>query len=91
MADERPMQERVARALKEGPARGQLELGRRVLGQQYTIDQWEDFVTALRWHMTYPAMVIEERAQLSGTGHEGPPVYEYTYRLATAAEKEKYK
>lgn len=87
-----PMQERVLRELRaNGPAISQYDLGRRVLGERYTLDQWEDFTTALRWHMTYPALVIEERRQLPGTGHEGPPVYEYTYRLATEAEKASYK
>lgn len=86
------MQERVLRELRtNGPARGQYDLGRRVLGERYTLDQWHEFTCALNWRMTYPALVIEEKHQLPGTGHEGPPLYEYTYRLATEAEKEKYK
>ena len=91
MADERPMQERVLRELRNGPARGQYDLGRRVLGDRYSLEQWEEFHTALDWHMTWPPRIVEEKTQLPGTGHEGPPVYEYTYRLATPAEKELYK
>ena len=87
---EKTIEARVLLALREAPARGQHDLGRRVLGESYTIEQWDEFASALKWHMTHPATVIEEKRQVPGTGHEGPPVYEYTYRLATAAEKAAY-
>lgn len=90
MASERPMTERIIRALRDGPARGQTELMARVLGPEYSLDEWTDFQTAMRWHLVFPQGVIEEKLQLAGTGHEGPPVYEYVYRLPTDAEKAKY-
>lgn len=41
---------------------------------------------ALRYLLTPPIKVVEERIQRDGTGREGPPVIEFRYRLATMAE-----
>lgn len=33
-------------------------------------------------HMQAPPTVTEERVQTPGTGHDGPPVFEYIYRIS---------
>lgn len=77
---------RIIRALQNGPVTGQTDLMQAVLGPQRTISQCENFRIALRFHLVPPIGVVEERIQLPSTGHEGPPVFEYRYRLPTDAE-----
>lgn len=83
-----PLAARIIRTLEAGPIQGQTELMQAVLGPQRTIAQCEGFRLALRFHLVHPIGVVEERVQLPATGHEGPPVFEYRYRLPTAAEVE---
>lgn len=73
--------QRIRRALEAGPCVGQLDLGRRVLGTDYSLEQWQEFSEALRG-MRVVGMVVESRNQVPGTGHEAIPWYEYTYSLA---------
>lgn len=86
------VEERIRRALKnQGPCVGQGELARRVFGQGLTLETQEEFNRALRYLLAYPRTrsglpdlppnVVEEKRQLPGTGHEGPPVFEYVYTL----------
>lgn len=86
MASDHPITTRILRELRCGPASGQTELMDRVLGPHRTLDECEGFRLALRYHLTPPIKVVEERIQREGTGHEGPPVFEFRYRLATMAE-----
>ncbi len=72
---------RILRALGQGPARGQGELMQRVLGAQFSVDDQQRFNETLRSMLAHPPELRETKAQLPGTGHEGPPVYEYTYTL----------
>lgn len=86
VASDRPFTTRILRELRSGPASGQTELMDRVLGPHRTLDDCEGFRMALRYLLTPPIKVVEERIQREGTGHEGPPVFEFRYRLATMAE-----
>jgi hypothetical protein len=70
---------RIVRALGQGPARGQGELMQRVLGQQFSVDDQQRFNETLRSMLVPPVELRETKTQVPGTGHEGPPVYEYTY------------
>lgn len=81
-----PLAARILRALQGGPIHGQTALLEAVLGSQRTIEQCETFRIALRFHLVHPIGVVEERVQLPSTGHEGPAVFEYRYRLPTEAE-----
>lgn len=87
MADT-PLAARILRALQGGPIQGQTELMQAVLGPNRTIAQCEGFRLALRFHLVHPIGIVEERIQLPATGVEGPPVFEWRYRLPTAAEVE---
>ncbi len=86
MAFKMTLAERILRALQSGPVTGQTDLMTAVLGPQRTIEQCESFRLALRYHLVHPIGVVEERVQAQATGIEGPPVFEYRYRLPTAAE-----
>lgn len=86
MAADIPLAARILRVLEAGPVQGQTELLQAVLGPQRTIAQCESFRLALRFHLVHPIGVVEERVQLPSAGHEGPPVFEFRYRLPTAAE-----
>lgn len=79
---------RIIRALQDAPANGQTDLMQRVLGPNRTLDQCSQFNATLRFHLVHPIGVVEERIQVPGTGHAGPPVFEFRYRLPTAAEAE---
>ena len=81
-----PLAARIIRALEAGPIQGQTELMQAVLGPHRTIAQCEGFRLALRFHLVHPIGIVEERVQLPSTGHEGPPVFEWRYRLPTDAE-----
>lgn len=85
MASDPPLL-RILRELRCGPASGQTELMDRVLGPHRTLDDCVFFRMALRYLLTPPIKVVEERIQREGTGHEGPPVFEFRYRLATMSE-----
>ena len=82
----KPLTLKILDALASGPVTGQTDLMRIVLGAERTLPQCEGFRLAMRYHLTPPIKVVEERIQIPGTGHEGPPVFEYRYRLATMAE-----
>lgn len=86
MASDQPFATRILRELRCGPASGQTELMDRALGPHRTLDDCVFFRMALRYLLTPPIKVVEERIQRDGTGHEGPPVFEFRYRLATMAE-----
>lgn len=86
MASDQPFATRILRELLSGPASGQTELMDRALGPHRTLNDCVHFRMALRYLLTPPIKVVEERIQLKGTGHEGPPVIEFRYRLATMAE-----
>ncbi len=78
--------QRIRTELESGPITGQLELGRRVLGTGYTIEQWSEFTEALR-SMLAIGIVVEARNQVPGTGHEALAWYEYTYALAACVAR----
>ncbi len=82
----RTLAQRILRALESGPIAGQTDLMNAVLGPQRDLEQCEAFRLALRYHLVHPIGVIEERVQVPATGIDGPPVFEYRYRLPTAAE-----
>lgn len=64
------MKERILKALTvEGKARGQLELGRRVLGQNYNLDQWADFTDTLR--------ILLSSGKVKETQVQTAPCFEY--------------
>lgn len=69
------MRQRILRALQGGPCHGQTEL-LRIL--KLPADQLKNFNGALRIAIS-DGEVIETKRQIPGTGHDGPPVFEYTY------------
>jgi len=69
--------ERIQRAIAGGPVCGQAALGQ-AMGLS-SLEDWNTLASTLRSMLAYPAELRERRVQLPGTGHEGPPVYEYWY------------
>ncbi len=70
---EKTMRERIQSALKLGTAYGQLDLGRRVLGQNYSLDDWARFTETLRSMLLDPIEVVENKIDRGG-------YFEYTYQ-----------
>lgn len=74
------MRERILIALKLGPAHGQLELGRRVLGQQYSLDDWRTFTETMRSMLMDPIELIEEKKDYGS-------YIEYVYKALPEVKK----
>jgi hypothetical protein len=69
------IREKIVIALRNlKTVRGQLDLGRQVLGTQYTLDHWAEFNEALRSMLADPAEVVETKIDY---GH----YHEYEYSL----------
>jgi hypothetical protein len=76
------MRTRILKALRaEGPARGQAELGRRVLGPNATLDDWTLFTLTMRSMLAQPRELVETKTQTPGTGVEHMAHFEYIYSL----------
>lgn len=73
------MRTRIFRALDLGPCHSQLELGQRVLGTTYSLEQWNDFAHTFRSMLMPPVEMKEEKRQVPSTGVDGPAVWEYIY------------
>jgi hypothetical protein len=50
------------------------------LGDQFSLDD-NQYLNNIINTMIAMREVVESRHQLAGTGHDGPPVFEYTYAL----------
>lgn len=74
---EATLRQRIHQALKQGPAVGQRELAAR-LGMT-TFDELNTLAATVRSMLIPPLEIRETKRQLPGTGHEGPPVFEYIY------------
>lgn len=71
------MQTRILRALQGRSIRSQTTLGAEV---GILFREQREFNTALG-ELLRAGSVIETKNQIPGTGLQGPPVFEYTYRL----------
>lgn len=73
------MRQRILRALAMGPITGQTALIAEVSKGGWTPRDQRDFNAALTIAIS-DGEVSETKRQVPGTGHEGPPVFEYVYR-----------
>lgn len=88
MSDEKPFTQRIIRALKNEPKIvGRYDLLKScVPSGQWSLEDTSD----LNWAVTAlieQGRITEEQVQIEGTGHEGPPVYEYVYRIVKDTKK----
>lgn len=74
------MMQRIRRALQGRVITGRHVITREVLGDRFSLDDNRHFNNALNT-MIISRQVVGSRHQLAGTGHDGPPVFEYTYAL----------
>lgn len=83
------MYERIRRVLRAAGPRGVLSratITSDVLGQNMTLKQANEVNECINDLIGWKE-IVETKNQIPGTGHEGPPVFEYRYAMASAKEK----
>ncbi len=71
------LRQRIHAVLRRGPVVGQAALGSELGMKTHT--EFNELAAVLRSMLTPPLEIRETKRQIPGTGHEGPPVFEYVY------------
>ncbi len=85
---DKPWTQRVIRALKNEPRiTGRYDLLKScVPSGQWSLEDTSDMNAAIT-SLLDSDRIREEQVQIEGTGHEGPPVFEYVYSIVKEGKK----
>lgn len=80
------LRDRILIVLRQRPRGvGQTDLARE-LGMTHHLE-FADLSATINSMLSNPPELLETKRQLPGTGHEGPPVYEYVYSALDSVKK----